>query len=1114
MSTRNKDKDKDKGGANAEDGAVGLTFEQQQSLIKLQVEAEERRVRLQTEAEERRAQVQAEAVREQLRLVQAQIELANAQAAIPVAQPAQQQPAVFRVTDAIRMVPVFDDHDIDLYVSNFEKLAVSQNWPRAQWAAVLMPMLKGAKSLRALNRLRPEEVSDYDALKKAISEEYELVPEAYRNRFRSCVKRQGDSFSDFNQFMCTQFSRWLASVDATNDIEVLKNVICMEQFMSKCPDDIRQYLLDKNCKTAQECAKRADEYVTMHKNLRKGNQSYGGGKGDASNKYSNNGNGVHKFNDKPGNNVVNRSVNDSNGNSDHKFQKLCYVCHKPGHIATNCPNKFDNRSKGVNLVMTQAESKESLCVVEVISKGTVCDEVGQYVFPVCFYDDKNSKCVSVLGFRDSGADVTLVKSGTVPDNFLSPLNKNMLLEFANGSNDSVPLYCVNVATAGVCGEMSVGLVPDNYKFPCNAQVLIGNDYGVKLSNVGAVTRSQTRATSSVSPNNNELVESKVTTDNRPDDDSNAEVEMMQDEVNTNSGGEQLVVGSEFVCSVVPGSVSAEWESCVGVDEEEEFEPTLLDTPVPVDFDKLLGSKTAHLSKEQRSELCSIIKINGDVISDRPGCFAGYEHIIKLKAGAEPVRLSPYRMSPQQQARLKTEIDQLLAEDLIEHSDSEWSSPTILVPKPGGAVRCVIDYRQVNKKVVDNVFPIRRIDDLIERVGKSKFLTKLDLSKGFHQVLLNVNSRPITAFCTPFGQYQWKRLPFGLKTSPMNFSSRLSKVLEGLDVFCCAYIDDIVIGSDTWDDHVTHVSTVLSRLRNAGLTVKLSKCEFACETIECVGHRIGQGAMSPKEAKVKALLEAPRPKGKRDLQRLLGLANYYRRYISNFSELVLPLTEMMSKRVKFVWSSEAERSFEQIKQRLTSTPVLMIADFDRPFYLFVDASNYCVGACLAQKDKCDVFRPVCYFSKKMNGAQKNYSTSDKEGLALVLAVRAFRSYLSDKVIVFTDHEPLRYMHSMAATNQRLLRWCLELQAYNLEIQHIAGKNNVIADYLSRPCDVISNVSVNCVVQSNILRTTSGKVRSGRCSCDDANGKNDGVRRPTSKLADDGDVWCLFKDGEAE
>jgi hypothetical protein len=189
--------------------------------------------------------------------------------------------------------------------------------------------------------------------------------------------------------------------------------------------------------------------------------------------------------------VENRPINDSsNDNSDHKFQKLCYICHKPGHIASFCPNKF----KAVNLVMLQAERNEGLCLVEVVSKGTVSDDVGQYVFPVCFYDGESSKCVSVLGFRDSGADVTLLKSGAVPTNFLVALNRNMPLEFANSSSDSVPMYCVNVATAGVCGEMFVGLVPDGYKFPCNAQILIGNDYGIKLSSrVNAVTRSQTRA---------------------------------------------------------------------------------------------------------------------------------------------------------------------------------------------------------------------------------------------------------------------------------------------------------------------------------------------------------------------------------------------------------------------------------------------------------------------------------------------------------------------------------------------------------------------------------------------------------------------------------------------
>lgn len=1485
------------GGATASsDDSHVLTFEQQQSLIRLQVEADERRAQLQAEAEQRQADAARAVAADQLRLVQAQIDLATAQAAIPVA-----QPVAFRVTDAIRMVPAFDEHDIDSYMSNFEKLASSQNWPRAQWAAVLTPLLKGAKPLRALNRLRPEQVSDYDVLKKAILDEYELVPEAYRNRFRTCVKRQGDSFSDFNQFMCNQFDRWLASVDATNNIDVLKNVMCIEQFMSKCPDDIRQYLLDKGCKTSHECAKRADEYVTMHKTMRKSTQSHTIGKSDVHSSVKPSDSGAHKVNDRSSSGVSNKFNNYNGGSNDHKFQKLCFTCHKPGHVSVNCPTKADTRAKSVNAVSSRPI--DNLCLVEVVSRSenvAVTDGVGQYVFPVCFYDDENSKCVSALGFRDSGAEVTLLKSGAVADNFLVALDRNLQLEFANGSCDRVPMFRANVATAGVCGEMCVGLVPESYKFPCNAQILIGNDYGVKLC--GAVTRSQTRAVQSGdSDHDNVQVESQVNMDSRPSvqvevqvmGDSSVQVEVQEVDADLpqlgvgsefgldvdatklaelqqadetlkssfaevkssearnvscyymrngllvrkfvgqgdgdDSGIDQIVIpyclrgkvlslahsvpasghfgvgktrkrvlqyfywpgivhdiqqycktceacqrlgkagkatkaplmlppivekpfgrvsidivgplsvtssnnrfvltivdhatrwceaypiadhkavtvarafsdfvsrfgipdevlhdlGSDFTselftvllsfygvtqlkCSVahpqtntvverfhrtlkamltayvyqckgewdqvlchvlfalreVPvaeygfspyemlfgrhvrgplsivfdswwesgenqasphvidymlnvrenvqnaldtvhcnqaeaqqkakvyydkkaraieygvgdkvlvlqtqpgkpltvkyvgpysivkkvspvdylvnfagrrkenriihsnllrkynersefvGSVSVDANAVQSVaDEEEEVEPTLLDTPVPVNFVEVLREKTAHLSDEQGRVFRSMVNVYSDVISDRPGCLKGYEHTIKTKAGAEPVKLSPYRMSPQQQAKLKVEIDQLLAEGLIEHSDSEWSSPTILVPKPGGAVRCVIDYRQVNKKVIDNVFPIRRIEDLIEKIGKSKFLTKLDLSKGFHQVLLDVGSRPITAFCTPFGQYHWLRLPFGLKTSPMNFSSRLSKVLDGLDAFCCAYIDDIVIGSDTWDEHVSHVSAVLGRLRDAGLTVKLAKCEFACQSIECVGHRVGQGVMSPKEAKVKALLEAPRPKGKRDLQRLLGLANYYRKYIPNYSEIVLPLTEMMSKNVKFVWNEAAERSFVQVKERLTSIPVLAVANFDKPFVLFVDASNYCVGACLAQKDKCDVFKPVCYFSRKLSGAQKNYSTSDKEGLALVLAVRAFRSYLSDRVIVFTDHEPLRYMNTMAPTNQRLLRWCLELQAYDIDIQHIAGKNNVIADYLSRPCDVVND----CAVQSDVVKcTTSDKVSSSKTS----------------------------------
>jgi hypothetical protein len=293
---------------------------------------------------------------------------------------------------------------------------------------------------------------------------------------------------------------------------------------------------------------------------------------------------------------------------------------------------------------------------------------------------------------------------------------------------------------------------------------------------------------------------------------------------------------------------------------------------------------------------------------------------------------------------------------------------------------------------------------------------------------------------------------------------MAQVLKGLEEFCGVYIDDILIGSETWEDHVRHVGIVLSRLRDAGLTVKLTKCEFACSEVEYVGHRVGHGIMSPKEVKVKALLDAPRPQSKRDLQRLLGLANYYSRYIAHFSEMVMPLTNLLGKNTKFVWSEDAESSFNNIKHCMSSSPVLMIADYNQPFYLYVDASNFCIGACLMQEDKNGVHKPVCYYSKKLAGAQKNYSTSDKEGLALISAIRVFKTYLANKVIVYTDHEPLRYINTMAPTNQRLLRWCLELQPYDIEIRHIAGKNNVIADYLSRPCMCVYKCDVKCCPQT--------------------------------------------------
>ena len=473
-------------------------------------------------------------------------------------------------------------------------------------------------------------------------------------------------------------------------------------------------------------------------------------------------------------------------------------------------------------------------------------------------------------------------------------------------------------------------------------------------------------------------------------------------------------------------------------------PSLLDTPEPYDMIKILGEKTAHLSSERAEQINKLVMEHSAVIADKPGCAKEFPYTIKLKPDAKPTYTPPYRMSPRDQDRLRKEIDGLISDGLIEPSESDWCSPAIIVPKPGGAVRCCIDYRKNNLNLVSEHFPIGRIDDLIEKIGHAKYKTKLDLSKGFYQMPLDEKSKPITSFSTPFGQFQWTCLPFGLKTSPSRFCLMMSKILAGLEHICAVYIDDIVIFSDSWEDHLFHIATVLKRLRSAGLTVKLTKCFFACPELEYLGHMVGIGKVSPGVLKVKALLDSPRPLCKRQVMSLVGLAAYYKRYLLHFSHITAPLTDLLKKGRAFKWTEECEASFLQIKQQLASSPTLLIADFNKPFFLYVDASAKAVGSALMQEDELGEHRPVAYYSKKLAGAQVNYSVPDKECLGLVLACRAFKMYLRNgRVVVYTDHQPLVFMNRMATSNQRLLRWSLELQAYDLEIKHISGKKKCIS-----------------------------------------------------------------------
>ena len=463
----------------------------------------------------------------------------------------------------------------------------------------------------------------------------------------------------------------------------------------------------------------------------------------------------------------------------------------------------------------------------------------------------------------------------------------------------------------------------------------------------------------------------------------------------------------------------------------------------------LNNKLSHLEPSQQEELKQLIHEYEHLFPDIPTRTDKIYHDVIVE-DSKPIKQHPYRMNPLKQKHLQDEVKYLLENDFVEPSQSNYSSPCILVPKSNGTHRMCTDYRKVNSVTKTDSFPIPRIDDCIDKVGNSKYVTKFDLLKGFWQVPLTDRAKEVSAYATPNGLYQYKVMPFGMKNSPATFQRLVNNIICGLDG-CDAYIDDVIIYSDSWSDHLQRIRKFLERLSKAKLTVNLAKTEFCHATVTFLGHLVGQGQVKPLEAKVNAISEFPVPKCKRQLMRFLGMAGYYRKFCKNFSGTAEPLTNLLKKSTKFKWNDKCQDAFDRLKAILKSTPVLWAPDFDKCFKLAVDASDVGIGAVLLQEDNNGIDHPVCYFSKKFNKHQKNYSTIEKECLALILAIQQFEVYLTSSIspiVVFSDHNPLSFLHKLKNKNQRLLRWSLLLQEFNLDIRHIKGKDNIIPDALSR------------------------------------------------------------------
>uniref|UniRef100_A0AAY4AYL3 Gypsy retrotransposon integrase-like protein 1 n=1 Tax=Denticeps clupeoides TaxID=299321 RepID=A0AAY4AYL3_9TELE len=462
----------------------------------------------------------------------------------------------------------------------------------------------------------------------------------------------------------------------------------------------------------------------------------------------------------------------------------------------------------------------------------------------------------------------------------------------------------------------------------------------------------------------------------------------------------------------------------------------------------LDAHLSHLPLNEREQVMILIRTYKTLFGDVPSCTTVLKHDIDVGEHA-PIRQHPYRLNPTKRTVMQSEVDYLLEHGFSVPSCSPWSSPCLLVPKPDGTVRFCTDYRKVNAVTRPDSFPLPRMEDCVDRVGSARIVSKLDLLRGYWQVPLTPRASEISAFVTPDNFLEYTVMPFGLRNAPATFQRLMAKVLCGIKN-CDAYLDDIIVYSSTWSEHIHTLTAVFKRLQDASLTLNLAKCEFGKATVTYLGKEVGQGQVKPVMAKIQAILAFPVPTSKRELRRFLGMAGYYRAFCKNFSEVVCPLTELLRGRVQFSWNDECQNAFMSVKTLLCSTPVLAAPDFQRPFKLEVDASAVGAGAVLLQEDADGVDHPIC-FSKKFLKHQVNYSTIEKEALALILALQHFEVYIgstAQPVFVFTDHNPLVFLSRMKNTNQRIMRWSLVLHGFNLEIKYKRGTDNVLADALSR------------------------------------------------------------------
>ena len=472
---------------------------------------------------------------------------------------------------------------------------------------------------------------------------------------------------------------------------------------------------------------------------------------------------------------------------------------------------------------------------------------------------------------------------------------------------------------------------------------------------------------------------------------------------------------------------------------------------PRDPDFIQNAVTnAHLDEFGKRTLLFQLQGNSDVCTTTLGCTDILTHKIYL-ANEVPIKQKPYRVSPTKLRLIKEQVGEMLEKNIIEPSTSPYAAPVVLVPKKNDPKpRFCVDFRKINAATYTDAYPLPHIQEILESLAGAEIFTTLDLNSGYWQVKMDPASREKTAFVCPFGLFQFKVMPFGLKNAPATFQRLMEVVLGELKGnICFVYLDDIIIYSSSPTQHHYDIQAVFDKLREANLTINMKKSQFFRTNLRFLGHVVSAQGVAVDREKVRAVQDFPVPQNLKQLQRFLGMAGWYHRFVPNFSTLTDPLNALKRKGEKFIWSSACQAAFEAVKQHLISSPILGHPDFTLPFIVYTDASDVGLGAVLAQQTGIGAEQVLAFASRTLNKAERNYSTTEQECLAVVWAIERWRYYLEGRPFtVVTDHSSLVWVFKTQKPSTRLIRWALRLQEFSFTVEYRKGKYNTVPDALSR------------------------------------------------------------------